>query len=201
MMNFKSTLCLSVLLSLSSFATGCAKPAEPLEPTRQIATYPDVVVETRLISLDVVDERSGAVQTRWAATDGERAVARRRVTIPESLERVASARLQRVTAGRGPTLDVKMKVRYASATFVERDGQELARVSVALSFEVYAPDGTLLQEGSAQSQAELPESAASPGRMAQLVESTSLEAFDWYWASEQTLRRLNKKWNAHRATL
>lgn len=159
-------------------ALACAgTPREVHEPR----TYPEAKLAASAISLEVIDGRPAPVDPQS-----------RQLLLPPDFEGVARERLTRMLAGQGPALQVTTFVTGGDAVDLADARGELTRVSVALGFEVKVQEGPLLRRAESQSTADLPRDEATAEELQLLLRSTSLDAFDRYWADARTTATLNQ---------
>jgi hypothetical protein len=121
----------------------------------------------------------------------------RQLLLPSDFESVALGRLQRMLSGQGPALQVTTLVNGGEAVDITDSRGEVTRVDVALGFEVKIQGGPLLRRAESQSRADLPRDEATPEELALLLRSTSLDAFDRYWADPATTAALNGDLSAY----
>jgi hypothetical protein len=165
----------------------CASvPREVHEPR----AYPETKLDAGSIALEVVDSRPAP---KSATT--------RQLLLPNDFESTAQQRLSRMLAGQGPGLQVVAYVNDGTAIDIADERGEMTRVLVKLEFEVKVKDGPQLRRAQAESSSDLPRDEATPEEIALLLRSTSLDAFDRYWADPKTTSALNGDLNAygHRA--
>src|SRR6185295_8503310 len=106
-------------------------------------------------------------------------------------EAAALGRLNRMLSGQGPALDVIAYVNDGAAVDITDARGEMTRVSVKLDFEVKVKDGPQLRRAQAASTSDLPRDEATPEEINLVLHSTSLDAFDRYWADVKTTNALN----------
>jgi hypothetical protein len=82
-------------------------------------------------------------------------------------------------------------VRCDGAKVDTQTGTKL-HIEVVLKFEFKGPDNTVVKHGKGQSWGEVPEEQISDQSVAQTVRETALNAFDQYWADEDTLKNINE---------
>lgn len=152
-------------------------PREVHEPR----AYPETKLAASSVALQVIDHRPAPVDPQ-----------RRQLLLPADFEAEALRRLTQMLAGQGPALHVTALVNAGDAADLTDSRGELTRVSVALGFEVKVVGGPLLRRSEAQSTADLHRDEVTPEELALLLRSTSLDAFDRYWASAQTTAALNQ---------
>lgn len=168
----------SGLLLGGALLAGCAgNPREVHEPR----AYPETKLAASAIALELVDARP-------APTDPTS----RQLLLPGDFEAVTSGRLTRMLSGQGPALQVTASVNGGEALDLTDQRGEVTRVSIALGFEVKVQDGPLLRKAESQSTSDLPRDEATPEELNVLLRSTSLDAFDRYWADPKTTATLNQ---------
>jgi hypothetical protein len=166
---------------------GCAGSRYGLEEP----SYPGIEVESRVLTLRIADPRLGVSSEATPVRPRDLrpgASAATPVALPPQFVPAAAQRLGEVVAGEGPTLEVVAEVDRADVVWSRTSAGTTARVNVAFTFSVYAANGALLQRGSGRAMAQVPGDAVGTD----VVRATALEAFDRYWASEQTLVGLNQ---------
>jgi hypothetical protein len=171
----KVLLALSGLLAVSLGACASA-PREVHEPR----AYPETKLAASVITLEVVDSRAAPT------TPGQR-----QLLLPGDFEAVAQGRVTGMLTGQGPALHVMAAVNGGEAVDITDARGEVTRVSVQLDFEVKVQDGPLLRRGQSQSMSDLPRDEATPEEINLLLRSTSIDAFDRYWADAKTTTALN----------
>jgi hypothetical protein len=165
------------------FAACASVPREVHEPR----AYPETKLDAASIALEVVDSRPAP---QSAAT--------RQLLLPNDFESAGQQRLNRMLAARGPGLQVIAYVNDGTAIDVADQRGEMTRVVVKLEFEVKVKDGPQLRRAQTESSSDLPRDEATPEELALLLRSTSLDAFDRYWADPKTTAALNGDLNAYR---
>jgi len=168
------------------FAACASVPREVHEPR----AYPETKLEAASIALEVVDSRPAP----QSATT-------RQLLLPSDFESTGQQRLSRMLAGQGAALQVVAYVNDGTAIDLEDERGQMTRVLVKLEFEVKVKDGPQLRRAQTESSSDLPRDEASPEELALLLRSTSVDAFDRYWADPKTTAALNGDLNAynHRA--
>jgi hypothetical protein len=86
---------------------------------------------------------------------------------------------------------VKAIVERADLTFRNDSGGDAVRYDVSLAFRIETKDRLLIQKGKGHSAQELPADEATPEEMQRVFLVAALNAFDQYFAEEDTLERLN----------
>jgi len=158
-------------------AVGCAAvPREVHEPR----PYPETKLSAGSVTLEVVDSRPAPT----SPTDHQ-------LLLPGDFEAAALGRLNRMLGGQGPAIEVIAYVNDGAALEIADARGEMTRVSVKLDFEVKVKDGPQLRRAQVESSSDLPRSEATPEEINLLLRSTSLDAFDRYWADEKTTTALN----------
>lgn len=157
-------------------------PREVHEPR----PYPETKLDAASIAIEVVDSRPAP----QSATT-------RQLLLPSDFESAAQGRLNRMLAGQGPSLQVIAYVNDGTAIDVADERGEMTRVLVKLDFEVKVKDGPQLRRAQTESSSDLPRDEATPEEIALLLRSTSLDAFDRYWADPKTTSALNGDLNAY----
>lgn len=166
------------LAAALALLTACAGTPRGVHEPR---AYPEQKLAASAITLEVVDSRP-------APRDPQS----RQLLLPTDFETVARERLNRMLAGQGPALAVTAVVHAGDAVELTDSRGELTRLSVALGFEVTVQGGPLLRRSQAQSTADLPRDEGTPEELALVLRSTSLDAFDRYWADPKTTAALNQ---------
>lgn len=170
-----------------ALVVACASvPREVHEPR----AYPETKLDAASIALEIVDSRPAP----QSATT-------RQLLLPNDFESTGQQRLSRMLAGQGPGLQVVAYVNDGTAVDIADARGEMTRVLVKLEFEVKVKDGPQLRKAQTESSSDLPRDEATPEELALLLRSTSLDAFDRYWADPKTTASLNSDLNAynHRA--
>jgi hypothetical protein len=167
----------SAALLVGLIAAGCAAVPREVHEPRQ---YPETKLSAGSITLEVVDSRP-------APTSPEV----RQLLLPSDFETAALGRLNRMLGGQGPALEVIAYVNDGAALEIADARGEMTRVSVKLDFEVKVKDGPQLRRAQVESSADLPRDEATPEEISLLLRSTSLDAFDRYWADAKTTTALN----------
>jgi len=178
-MSFRAMSFQARLLAGLLFAgvAGCASvPREVHEPR----PYPETKLSAGSVTLEVVDSRP-------APTSPEE----RQLLLPSDFEATALSRLNRMLGGQGPALEVIAYVNDGAALEIADQRGEMTRISVKLDFEVKVKDGPQLRRATAESSSDLPRNEATPEEINLLLRSTSLDAFDRYWANDKTTTALN----------
>lgn len=157
-------------------------PREVHEPR----AYPETKLDAASIALELVDSRP-APQSPTT----------RQLLLPNDFESTGQQRLSRMLAGQGPALQVIAYVNDGTALDVTDERGEMTRVLVKLEFEVKVKDGPQLRRGRTESSSDLPRDEATPEELALLLRSTSIDAFDRYWADPKTTSALNGDLNAY----
>jgi len=161
----------------------CASVAREVHEPR---AYPETKLEATSIMLEVVDSRPAP-----------KSPTTRQLLLPNDFESTAQQRLNRMLAGRGPGLQVVAYVNDGAAIDLADERGEMTRVQVKLEFEVKVKDGPRLRRAQTESTSDLPRDEATPEEIALLLRSTSLDAFDRYWADPKTTAALNGDLNAY----
>jgi hypothetical protein len=157
--------------------SGCASvPREVHEPR----AYPEVKLSASAITLEVVDSRPAPTSPGV-----------RQLLLPGDFEAAAQRRLTQMLSGQGPALEVVTFVRGGAADDIADSRGELTRISVQLDFEVKVKEGPPLRKAEALSSSDLPRDEATPEEITFVLRSTSLDAFDRYWADPNTTAALN----------
>jgi hypothetical protein len=151
-------------------------PREVHEPR----PYPETKLTASSMALEVVDSRPAPP----SATT-------RQLLLPNDFEALGQQRLNGMLAGQGPSLQVIAYVNDSTATDLEDARGEMTRVLVKLEFEVKVQDGPQLRRARSESSSDLPRDEATPEELALLLRTTSLDAFDRYWADPKTTAALN----------
>jgi hypothetical protein len=167
------------------YLSACASvPREVHEPR----SYPEAKLSASAITLEVVDSRPAPNSPSV-----------RQLLLPGDFEATAQGRLTQMLSGQGPPLDVIAFVSGGGADDIVDARGEMTRISVQLEFEVKVKDGVLLRRAQTQSSSDLPRDEATPEELNLLLRSTSLDAFDRYWADAKTTASLNEDLAAYAA--
>jgi hypothetical protein len=174
-------------------ALACALLAACASVSREVhepRVYPETKIDAASMALEVVDSRPAP-----------KSATVRQLLLPSDFESTAQQRLNRMLAGQGPGLQVIAYVNDGTAMDLEDERGEMTRVLIKLEFEVKVKDGPQLRRAQTESSSDLPRDEATPEEIALLLRSTSLDAFDRYWADPKTTAALNGDLNAysHRA--
>lgn len=168
-------------------ALGCGGSNAPAE-------YPDVKVSAKTLELTLTDGRK-----KWTDPITEMETLDRTESntyaqkLPASAEAELRSRLQRVTGGKGPALQVSCEVRRGDVTFFNTIDGDFARYDVALGFRVTTHTGALLDKGQGRAYRQIPSDQANSSTLARTFEEATLAAIDQYWASEDTLQKINEQ--------
>jgi hypothetical protein len=169
----------------SVYLSACAGvPREVHEPR----SYPEAKLSASAITLEVVDSRPAPNSPSV-----------RQLLLPGDFEATAQGRLTQMLSGQGPALDVVAFVSGGGAHDIVDARGEMTRISVQLDFEVKVKDGTVLRRAQTQSSSDLPRDEATPEEVNLVLRSTSLDAFDRYWADAKTTASLNEDLGAYAA--
>lgn len=161
---------------------GCRVPRHVHDPLE----YPETKVTSSAVELDVVDARpKGTVPSL------------RELSLPPDFAATARARLERIIAGQGPLLDVRVGVGAVDEIELVDARGEVTRIVVRLEFEVRVKDGPVLRSAESQASADIPRDEASPEEVELVLGATALNAFDRYWANPTTLTGLNRDLSAY----
>jgi len=163
-------------LGLAALAGCAAVPREIHEPRQ----YPESKLSASGITLEVVDSRPAPTSPTA-----------RQLLLPADFEASALGRLNGMLGGQGPAIDVIAYVNEGAASDVTDSRGEMTRISVKLDFEVKIKDGPQLRRAQAESSSDLPRDEATPEEINLVLRSTSLDAFDRYWADVKTTAALN----------
>jgi len=167
---------LFVLLLSSACAVNTGSP-------HSAAEYPtDVKLEAESVELSVIDPRNAK-----DVPDGTDSL-----TFPSAFQADASARLQRILSKKGLAFKVDVAVVRSDAQKVDTQQGPKLHIEVVLKFELKGPDNTVVKHGRGQSWAEIPEAQISDASVTETLQSTALNAFDQYWADEDTLQAINE---------
>jgi hypothetical protein len=167
---------LSLVLLSSVFAIACGGSPGSVHTA---ADYPEDPVQASRLELVVLDERSDSM-----FNDGLN-----HHPPPASFKAAAEARLRKITGPSGPALKVVARIAQAHSGEVESKKGPMLRVEVELEFQVLAEDGTVIRRGTGASWGAVTEDKADD--FDEVLRATWLNAFDQYWASEETITKLN----------
>jgi type IV pilus biogenesis protein CpaD/CtpE len=169
------------LFALLGFAlSGCAHNTQS---THTAAEYPDdVKLEAESITLELKDPRTDS-----DITDGFN-----RLSVPEDFNAEASKRLEGILSKKGLAYKVVVSVVRCDGAKVDTQTGTKLHIEVGLKFEFRGPDNTVVKHGRGQSWGEVPEEQISDQSVAQTIRETALNAFDQYWADEDTLNNINE---------
>jgi len=142
--------------------------------------YPQAKLTASAVTLEMVDSRPAPT----SATA-------RQLLLPGDFETSAQGRLNRMLSGQGPALEVIAYVKDGAAIDITDARGEMTRISVKLDFEVKVKDGPQLRRAQAESTSDIPRDEATPEEINLVLHSTSLDAFDRYWADVKTTNALN----------
>jgi hypothetical protein len=168
-------------------ALGCGGSNAPAE-------YPDVKLSAKTLELTLTDGRK-----KWTDPITEMETLDRTESntyaqkLPASAEAELRSRLQRVTGGKGPALQVSCEVRTGDVTFFNTIDGDFARYDVGLGFRVTTQTGALLDKGQGRAYRQIPSDQANSSTLARTFEEATLAAIDQYWASEDTLQKINEQ--------
>jgi hypothetical protein len=177
----------SLGLALSASLTACGGSSAPAE-------YPDVKVAARSLTLTLTDSRK-----KWTDPITEMETLDRTQSntyaqkLPSDTEQQLRARLVRVTGGKGPELQISAEVRRGDVTFYNDSRGDFARYDVALGFRVTTRSGALLDKGKGGAWREIPSDQADSKTLARTFAEATIAAMDQYWASEETLEKINEQ--------
>jgi hypothetical protein len=173
----RSALLLTLALGLT---LGCAHNTQS---THTAAEYPeDVKLEAESITLEVKDPR-----TDDDITDGYN-----RLALPDEFAGEATGRLERILSKKGLAYKVLVSVVRCDGAKVDTQTGTKLHIEVGLKFEFRGPDNTVVKHGRGQSWGEVPEEQITDQSVAQTIRETALNAFDQYWADEDTLANINE---------
>lgn len=179
------------LIALVSSACGSSVAANDAE-------YPDMKVRSPVLELVIEDPRKAIAQTfdRPGEVYRDESVSAPQ-KLPDGFEQKAIERLSRITGDGGLNLKVVTSVERADVTFSNDFRGDMTRYDVKLKFRVTTEEGTVITKGSGQTSQELPNEEATAGEMRRVFLATALNAFDQYFASEDTLEKINAKVDAY----
>jgi hypothetical protein len=176
----RSVILLALGLSLSCLTGGCAHNTQS---THTAAEYPDdVKLEAESITLELKDPRTDS-----DITDGYN-----RLSVPDDFSAEATQRLERILSKKGLAYKVMVSVVRCDGAKVDTQTGTKLHIEVGLKFELRGPDNTVVKRGRGQSWGEVPEEQISDQSVAQTIHETALNAFDQYWADEDTLNNINE---------
>jgi hypothetical protein len=156
---------------------GCAGVPRAVHEPRP---YPEVKLTASAVTLEMVDSRPAPTSPMA-----------RQLLLPGDFEASAQGRLNRMLSGQGPALEVIAYVNDGAAVDITDARGEMTRISVKLDFEVKVKDGPQLRRAQAESTSDIPRDEATPEEIDLVLHSTSLDAFDRYWADVKTTNALN----------
>lgn len=173
--------CVALLVAV----TACGGVPDP-------ARYPDLKLTSSELELRLDDpRREFAKPITEPVTMGRGEDDTYPQQLPTTFEAKANARLARLTRGEGPKLQVNTEVRRSDVTFYNDPFRgDFVRYDVVLGFRITTTTGALLHKGSGGSWQELPHAKASSAEMRRVFEEVALAAFDRYFASEDTLEKI-----------
>jgi hypothetical protein len=158
----------------------------------QDAEYPDLKLRSKTITLTIKEERAEVLET---ISNVSKLYQDEQVSFPQPLpsgfEAGARSRLDRLEGGSGLDLVVVTTTDKADLTFRNDVNGDTVRYDVTLAFRITTPEGKLIQRGKGTSIQELPAEGATPEEMRRVFLLAALNAFDQYFALEDTLERLN----------
>lgn len=185
MTNTWSALCCTLLLACGGV------PAQDVE-------YPDLKVRSKMLGLELEEQRKEVLER--IDVDGTQ-YKNEKVSFPQPLpdgfEAGARERLDRLAGGSGLDLVVTTLVQKADVIFWNDHDGNHTRFEVTLGFRITSKDGLLIQKGKGSSAQELPSEEATPEEMHRVFLVAALNAFDQYFAAEETLERLNQNIDAY----
>jgi hypothetical protein len=183
---------LLVLLGPAAALTSCGGVSA------QNAEYPDLKVNSRGMELEVEEVRKNVLEPILEPNklyQNEQASFPQQ--LPQAFEEQAGARLTALSSADGLRLKVTAVVELADLTFRNDHNGDTVRYDVRLGLRIATEKGTLLQKGKGQSSQELPYEEASPAEMKRIFLAAALNAFDQYFADEDTLEKLNSNIEAY----
>lgn len=152
----------------------------PREVHRQLP-YPDAKVRAKRLLV-----RRQNTQTEFLSETGKS------FSVPQKFFVQAESRLWQVAGERGPDLEVLVSVvRVDEVQLVDARG-EISRLEVELEITVQPVGGKALTRGTVESNSDIPRGEGTQQELQFLVLSTALNAFDRFWASEQTVGKINR---------
>jgi hypothetical protein len=158
------------------------------------AQYPELKVSAKVLELTLIDSRN-----KWTDPITEMETLDRTESntyaqkLPANAEAELRSRLQRVTGGKGPELRVSCEVRRGDITFFNTIDGDFVRYDVGLGFRVTTSTGALLQKGQGRAYRQLPSDQVNAQSLARTFEEATVAAMDQYWASEDTLEKINEQ--------
>lgn len=167
-------------LALATLA--CRVPREVHEPRE----YPARRLPVREVGVVVSDPRP--------ALSGP---SRYELSLPASFEPRVRARLAKLAAGSGPSLEVRLVVAALDELEVVDARGEMTRVVARFHVEVRHEDGVVLRRAETQSSADLPRDEASAEEVSFVLDATALDAVDRYFADERLIAALDRDLAAH----
>jgi hypothetical protein len=164
----------------------------------QDAEYPETKVRSNLLGLEIQEQRKEVLERiDVVGTQYQN----EKVTFPQPLpagfEAGARQRLDRLASGSGLTLVVTTLIERADVVFWNDHDGNHTRYEVTLGFRITSEQGLLIQKGKGSSVQELPSEEATPKEMQRVFLVAALNAFDQYFAAEETLGRLNQNIDAY----
>jgi hypothetical protein len=159
------------------------------------AQYPEVKVACHSMTLTLADSRKKWTDPITAMETLDRTESNTYAQqLPKDAEQQLRARLVRVTGAKGPELQVAAEIRRGDVTFYnDFERGNFARYDVVLGFRVTTRTGALLDKGSGGAWREIPEDQASSKNLQRAFSEATIAAMDQYWASEETLEKLNEQ--------
>jgi hypothetical protein len=172
-------------------ATGIAPMACGGVPAEN-AEYPEIQVRAAVMELSIEEARKEVLQRVVEANklyQGEQVTFSQ--PLPEGFEAGVRKRLDGLTGKSGLNVNVVVSVERADLTFRNDIDGDSVRYDVTLSLAVKTEGGTTLQKGKGSSSQEVPTKEATGKEMQRVFLVAALNAFDQYFAEEETLERLN----------
>lgn len=158
----------------------------------QNAEYPDVQVRAAVMELSIEEARKEVLERVTVVNkmyQGEQRTFSQ--PLPDGFEAGVRKRLDRLTGKRGLEVNVVVSVVRADLTFQNDIDGDTARYDVTLALAVKTEGGTTLQKGKGSSLQQIPAKEATDKEMQRVFLVAALNAFDQYFADEETLERLN----------
>lgn len=158
----------------------------------QDAEYPDTKVRSGVMALEIEEARKEVLET---IREVNKLYRNEQVTftqpLPPGFESGTRSRLDRLEGGSGLELRVRAIVERADLTFRNDSDGDAVRYDVSLGFRIETNSRKLIQKGKGHSSQELPANEATAEEMQRVFLAVALNAFDQYFADEDTLERLN----------
>jgi hypothetical protein len=187
-------------LALGAALTASSAGCTPTQATLTPRPYPELQVSAESLNIELNDPRkqtSSDLAFRRPSELYSGAPATLPADLPSDFEDKARQRLDRLVSSGATAFKVSVEIQQIDVTWETfSDGTE-ARVAAKIRFVVQSPEGYTLQKGVGASEHKLPEEEATPEELTRVVSFVTLDAFDQFWADEDTLSRLNQNIKAY----